>query len=398
MKATTSHPSDRLIPQWTAYDAFEDLVAQSVDIPRVRELAETRPLRIKLGIDPTSSKLHVGRAIPLWRLRAFQELGHEIHFVIGDATSQIGDTSDKDAERPMLSAETVAENMATYEEQLWWILNPDRADQVFLHYNSSWLNTLTFAELSALADHFSVNDFIKRDVISKRLDAGKRVSLREQLYPLMQGYDSVVLQSDIEIGGNDQWFNLLAGRTLQEAHQQLPQAVLTNVLINGTDGRKMSSSYGNVIPIMAPAFEMYMAVLQSSDTLLPELVAMLPYSLRPWSFGVQPEGHPMDHKKTLGELLVALYHGHAAAAAAVSRWESERSGTLPPDIATLAVAGQSIVDVLVASGMASSRTAARTLVEQKAIKLDDIPVTDSDAIPGSGLLQIGKHRYLRLTE
>jgi len=179
---------------------LEAVVAEIIGADELKTaLRSGRTLRIKLGIDPTSPTIHLGRTIPIWRLRAFQELGHEIHIIIGDFTGQVGDTSDKDSERPMLSAATVAENMASYIEQLWMILNPAKKDQVFFHYNSEWLAPLTFAQISQLADGFSVNQFIKRELIERRLETGSRVSLREMLYPLMQGYDSIAVKADVEL-------------------------------------------------------------------------------------------------------------------------------------------------------------------------------------------------------
>jgi tyrosyl-tRNA synthetase len=208
------------------------------------KLKSGKQLRIKLGIDPTSPNIHLGRSIPLLKLKDFQELGHKIVLIIGDFTGLIGDTSDKDSERPMLSEETVKENLQTYIKQAAKIINIDTTE---IYHNSKWLGGLDYMEIGRQADIFSLSEFISRENISRRLNEGKRVSLRELLYPLMQGYDSVKVRADVEIGGTDQRFNLLAGRDVQRLYNQEPQDIITNPLIEGFDGRKMSSSFGNTV-------------------------------------------------------------------------------------------------------------------------------------------------------
>src|ERR1035437_6652152 len=230
---------------------IEELLTRGVsEIIGKKELEDKlhlgKPLRIKLGIDPTSPNLHLGRSIPLLKLRDFQKLGHIVVFIIGDFTGIIGDTSDQDAERPMLTKEIIDENQKTYFEQVGKIIDLSKAE---FHHNSDWLEKLTYREIGEQADCFSVSDFVARENIAKRLEEGKRVSLREVLYPLMQGYDSVAIKADIELGGNDQRFNLLAGRKLQEKYGQEPQSIIMGPLIEGLDGRKMSSSWGNTINV-----------------------------------------------------------------------------------------------------------------------------------------------------
>ena len=220
-------------------------VAEVIDRERLKErLLRGEELRIKLGIDPTSPNLHLGRAVSILKMRDFQELGCKLVLIVGDFTGQIGDTSDKESERPMLGRDLIEENMRSYTEQLGKLIDLSKAE---IHYNSTWLEKLGFDDIGEQADHFSVAEFIARENIKKRLDEGKRVSLREMLYPLMQGYDSVAVNADVELGGTDQRFNLLAGRRLQEAHGQSAQDILMTNLILGTDGRKMSSSWGNTI-------------------------------------------------------------------------------------------------------------------------------------------------------
>jgi len=216
-------------------------VAEVIDKEHLRKrLLSGEKLRIKLGIDPTSPNIHIGRAVLLLKLRDFQNLGHKIIFIVGDFTGQIGDTSDKDSERPMLLQEQVVSNMQNYLEQAFKILDREKTET---HYNSEWLSKIDLLELGKMASVFSLHEFASREVIARRLSTGKRVSFHEMLYPLFQGYDSIAVKADVEIGGTDQRFNLLAGRTLQPKYDQEPQDVLMTNLILGTDGRKMSSSW-----------------------------------------------------------------------------------------------------------------------------------------------------------
>ena len=238
-----------------------DEVIQKEDLEN--KLLSGKQLRIKLGIDPTSPNVHIGRSIPILKLRDFQELGHQIVLIVGDFTGIIGDTSDKESERPMLTQEEIDINKKKYFDQVGKLLDMDKVE---FRYNTEWLEKLTYREIGEHADQFSVADFIARDNIKRRLDAGKRVSLREVLYPLMQGYDSVAIGADVEIGGTDQRFNLLAGRTLQPKFGQEAQNILMTTLINGTDGRKMSSSWGNTINLTTPAKEMYGKVMSVNDS------------------------------------------------------------------------------------------------------------------------------------
>src|SRR3990167_7492449 len=227
------------------------------------KLASRTKLRVKLGIDPTSPDLHLGRSVPLLKMRDFQKLGHKAVMIVGDFTGVIGDTSDKDSERPMLDHLVIEENKKNYFTQVGKIIDLDQAE---LRYNSEWLESLTYREIGEHADQFSVADFIARENIKRRLDSGKRVSLREVLYPLMQGYESVAVNSDVELGGVDQRFNLLAGRTLQEHFKQEPQhVVMTTFPVEGTDGRKMSSSWGNTINFNDIPSDMYGKIMSVRD-------------------------------------------------------------------------------------------------------------------------------------
>jgi tyrosyl-tRNA synthetase len=243
-------------------------VEEIIDVEHLKKKLESgKQLRVKLGIDPTSANIHLGRSIPLLKLRDFQELGHQIVFIVGDATGVIGDTSDKDSERPMLTRADVEQNLKQYKEQVGKILDLNKIE---FRYNSEWLNTLSYDEIGEHANVFSLAEFISRDNIRRRLEAGTRVSLRELLYPLMQGYDSVAIKADVELGGTDQRFNLLAGRTLQAHFGQEPQDILMNPLVAGTDGRKMSSSWGNTVNLTDEPNDMFGKIMSVPDELIIE--------------------------------------------------------------------------------------------------------------------------------
>ena len=241
-------------------------VSETIDKENLKKkLMSGRKLRVKLGIDPTSPNIHIGRSVVLLKLRDFQELGHQIILIIGDFTGMVGDTSDKDTERPMLSEEQVKKNMKSYVEQASKILDIKKAE---IEYNSKWLKRLGFGDIGRMANQFSLGEFIARENIRKRLDEQKPVSLRELVYPLMQGYDSVAIKADVELGGTDQRFNLLAGRTIQALYGQEPQDILMTNLIAGTDGRKMSSSWGNTINVTGEPKDMFGKVMSTTDELI----------------------------------------------------------------------------------------------------------------------------------
>ncbi|HSI20336.1 MAG TPA: tyrosine--tRNA ligase [Verrucomicrobiae bacterium] len=398
---------------FSAEDILEYGVSEIIDSERItRALENKAPLRVKLGIDPTSPNVHLGRSIPLWKLRAFQELGNEIHLIIGDFTGQVGDTSDKESERPMLTPEQIHENVARYEEQLWMVLNPDKKDLVHIHYNSEWLSKLSFGELVGLADAFSVNTFIKRELVSRRLEAGSRVSLREMLYPVMQGYDSLMVEADVEMGGTDQRFNLLAGRTLQEQRGLAPQSLIMNVLISGTDGRKMSSSWGNVISLLDSPKDKFGKMMTVPDASMAEYLLVLPRSI--WPFSTEEladrmtRENPRDLKMQLAWTLVALYHGEDEASQTRDAYVKQFSeGELPEDIVEVAVSTLpltegtiDIVTLLTELTLAPSRSEARRLIEQGGVRINDVvqaeptaSITPTDQM----IVQVGKRNFRRLT-
>lgn len=359
-----------------------------------------KKLRIKLGIDPTSPNIHIGRAVILWKLRAFQDLGHKVVFIVGDFTGLIGDTSDKDSERPMLSEAEVKKNMKTYFAQAFKILDKRKTET---HYNSTWLKKLGFKEIGKLADAFGLHEFEARENISKRMKAGKRVSLRELLYPIMQGYDSVAVKANVELGGTDQRFNLLAGRAIQPLYKQAPQDILTMPLMEGTDGRKMSSSWGNVINITDAPNDMFGKVMSIPDSLIEKyftLATTTPLEeIRRLTLELN---NPRDQKMLLAQTITSLYHGAAKAAAAKESFVSRFSkGELPSDIPEkkLKAGTYSLVDVLVQTGLAVSKSEARRLVEQNGVKINQqAPTAATLTIDGTQeiLIQVGKRKIVKL--
>jgi tyrosyl-tRNA synthetase len=363
-------------------------------------LRSKKKLRIKLGIDPTSPNIHIGRAVVLWKLRAFQELGHTVVFIVGDFTALVGDTSDKDAERPMLSEAQVKVNLKTYFQQAFKILDKSKTET---HYNSQWLKKLGFKEVGQLADLFGMHEFEARENISKRLKEGKRVSLRELLYPLMQGYDSVAIKANVELGGTDQRFNLLAGRTIQKHFKQEPQDILTTVLMEGTDGRKMSSSWGNVINIIDEPNDMFGKVMSITDGLIEKyFILATSVPIPEIKRIIANNSNPRDQKLVLAETITGLYHGEKKAAAAKQAFIDQFSkGELPSDILNKNVpAGEySVIELAMLSGFVSSKGEARRLLEQKGIKIDQRTATDKKIILDGKteiLLQVGKRKFIRL--
>lgn len=364
------------------------------------KLKSGKKLRIKLGIDPTSSNIHLGRAVVLWKLRAFQELGHQVVLIIGDFTGQIGDTSDKEAERPMLSEKQIKENIKTYLAQAHKILDKKKTE---VHYNSKWLKKLNFSEIGHLADLFGLNEFSSRENIAKRLKAGKRVSVRELLYPLMQGYDSVMVKADIELGGSDQKFNLLAGRTIQTAYKQTPQDVLMVELLEGTDGRKMSSSWGNTINIFDSPDDMFGKLMSINDSLIEKyfiFTTNLPVTEIKKILKSNP--HPRDQKIKLAQTVVEIYHDKKSASLASQKFISQFSNKeLPTEVPIVKVKAGSyqLSDILVMTGLASSKSEARRLIEQNGVKVNQEnpkSLNITIKLKNNLILQVGKRKFIKI--
>lgn len=382
--------------------AVDELLARGVEevIPQDElraALLSGRSLRVKLGIDPTSSSIHLGRAVQLLKLRDFQQLGHHIVLIIGDATGVIGDTSDKNSERPMLAPEQISENAKTYFDQLGKLLDMERVE---LRFNSQWLNALTYKEIGEQADQFSVAEFTARENIRRRLEAGTRVSLREMLYPLMQGYDSVAVNADVELGGTDQRFNLLAGRVLQQHYGQKPQAVLMTTLMEGLDGRKMSSSWGNTVNLTDAPEDMYGKIMSLHDALVERYLVT---STRVPLDEVEQimELHPKEAKMRLAREIVALYHGAEAGSRAEAAFEGTfAEGGIPEAIKTADVPpGEPLGEALVREGVVASKTEFRRLVEEGAISNAETGERIADptlAVTESLTLKVGKRRFIRL--
>lgn len=335
-----------------------------------KKLLSGKTLRIKLGIDPTSPNIHIGRAIPLLKLRDFQNLGHKVVFIIGDFTGIIGDTSDKESERPMLDAKTVKENMKTYIKQAGKILDIRKCE---VHYNSKWLKKLGFAEIGTLADMFGLHEMIVRENIKKRMDEGKRVSLRETLYPIMQGYDSVAIKADVELGGTDQRFNLLAGRELQRHYKQQPQDIMTNPLIEGTDGRKMSSSWGNTVNLLDSAQDMFGKIMSIPDNLIIKYFTLTTRVSLEQIQEIERMPNPRDQKALLAKEIVKIYHGEDAAQKAEEEFNSVfRDKKLPDEIPVFETDKKTypILDLLFDSGLAESKSDAKRVVEGGGVTLE----------------------------
>jgi tyrosyl-tRNA synthetase len=334
-----------------------------------KKLKSGRQLRVKLGIDPTSPNLHLGRAIPLLKLRDFQEAGHKIILIIGDFTGVIGDTSDKDSERPMLDEKIIKQNMKTYIKQAGKILDIRKCE---IRYNSQWLKKLNYHEIGKQADNFSLAEFIARENIKKRLEVGKRISLREVLYPLMQGYDSVAINADVEIGGTDQWFNLLAGRELQRYYKQEPQDIITNLLIEGLDGRKMSSSWGNTINLLDEPNEMFGKIMSLKDELIERYLELATRLNKAEIVEIKNLPNPRDQKAMLAKEIVKLYHGERAAEFAEQEFNKIfRNKELPTNILIFETNKEKyfVLDLLCDSNIANSKNEAKRLVEGGAVEM-----------------------------
>ena len=380
-------------------------VSEVIDRENLKKrLLSGEKLRIKLGIDPTSPNIHLGRAVTLLKLRDLQQLGHQIVFIIGDFTAQIGDTSDKESERPMLSKETVEKNLETYLEQAGKLLDMQKVES---HRNSDWLGKLTYSEISEQANIFSLAEFSARENIKKRLNEGKRVSLREVLYPLMQGYDSVMIKADVEMGGNDQRFNILAGREMQKHFDQEPQDIILNDLIEGTDGRKMSSSWGNTINLTDDANSMFGKVMSMGDELIVKYFISCTRVPMEEVEKIEKEMasddlNPRDAKLRLAGEIVEIYHGEEAARAAREYFINTFSKKeIPTDIPEFKVEeSKKLVEVLVESGNAKSLSDARRKIEQGGVSIDDEKIIDTQAEIGKNengkVLKIGKMGFVKI--
>ena len=359
-----------------------------------QKLKLDRPLRVKLGIDVTSPDLHVGRGIPLQRMRAFQEAGHTGVLIVGDYTTRIGDPSGRSSERPILTPEEIDANAKTYVEQAFTIVDREKTE---VRFNSEWLSKLDFADVIGLTRTTTVAQILERDDFSKRMAAREPVSVSELLYPLMQAYDSVAIEADVELGGTDQLYNLLAGRMVMAAYGLEPQVVLTTPLLLSWDGEKMSSSVGNNIPLTAPAEEQFGRTMRIPDSQLPEWYRLvLERAL--------PEGEPMDAKLALARAIAARSHGEEAAAAAEEHFTRVvREGQVPVEVpeAVLPAGDPVHLPAVLASAFELSTSEARRLIAQGGVKVDGEVVCELElerSRLAHAIVQAGKRRFVRLRD
>jgi tyrosyl-tRNA synthetase len=363
-----------------------------------------RPLRVYCGYDPTSSDLHLGHTVTMRKLRQFQDLGHDVTFVIGSFTAMVGDPSDKEGARPKLTKEQIAQFAETYTAQAYKILDPERTQ---IRFNDEWLSQVSLEQFLEMASKFTVQQFLARDNFSKRYEAGNPIWVHELFYSLLQGYDATVLEADVQLGGTEQLFNLLAGRKLQEALGKRSQIALTLPVLVGTDGSmRMSKSTGNTIGITDEPADMYGKVMSLPDDVMgnyfrlvtrwsPKQVAELEEKLR------SGEAHPRDVKMTLAREIVESYHGEKAAEEAEAAFRRVfQQGDLPEEMEQYQLAeGVNLLDVMVETGLATSRSDARRLISQRGVRLDDQILEDPNLILSlrePQVLRVGKRRFMRL--
>jgi len=394
----------------TPRDQFEVIQRGTVDIvPQdelLQKLALGRPLRVKFGADPSAPDLHLGHLVALTKLRAIQDLGHTVIFLVGDFTGMIGDPTGKSETRKALTREQVAANAQTYCEQVFKILDRDRTE---LRFNSEWMDQVTAADMVRLCSHYTVARMLERDDFSRRFAEQRPIRMHEFLYPLVQGYDSVVLRADLEVGGTDQRFNLLVGRELQKGYGEVPQVVLTMPLLEGTDGvQKMSKSLGNAIAIADPPDEIFGKLMSISDALMLRYFELLTSEDTEALKAALAAGelHPMELKKHLAVQIIERLHGGSDAAAARAAFEARfQRREVPVDIETfewVIEEGQdmALVKLLAASGLVASVAEAKRMVRQGAVRLDSQPVADErlqmEAFDGQHILQVGQRRIRRI--
>jgi tyrosyl-tRNA synthetase len=378
-----------------------------VEAELVEKLKRGKPLRIKAGFDPTAPDLHLGHTVLINKLRQFQELGHEVMFLIGDFTGMIGDPTGKNVTRKPLSRDDVIENARTYEQQIYKILDPEKT---LVMFNSSWMGEMNAADLIQLAAKHTVARMLERDDFSKRYGAGQPIAIHEFLYPLIQGYDSVAMEADVELGGTDQKFNLLVGRELQKHFGQAPQVVLTMPILEGLDGvQKMSKSLNNYIGIAEPANEMFGKLMSVSDTLMwryIELLSFAPMSqIRQWKDEVAAGRNPRDIKVMFAQEIITRFHDATAAAGALADFEARfRQGAIPDDIAEFNIAcdaaGIALVQVLKQAGLVPSTSEAIRQIAGGGVRLDGEKVSDKALLLQQGatvVVQVGKRKFARVS-
>lgn len=391
-------------------DKIEELLTRGVAniIPgkeELRKLLESgKKLNIYLGIDPTATRIHIGHAVPLRKIQAFAELGHNVTFLIGDFTALIGDTSDKDTERPVLTSEEIEKNFQSYKKQAEKVLD---FSKIQVRHNSEWLSKLDFKKVVELAQQFDFGEFASRELIKKRLGSSKHVGLHEALYPVMQGYDSYFMDTDIQVGGTDQTFNMQAGRILQKKWRNKESFVLSNPFLIGTDGRKMSKSWGNAIWLEDSPEDMYAKVMAINDDVIVEyftLATKVPMEkVREVATRIEKGENPRDVKRELAKELVTELHSKEAAENAQQTFDRlVVNREMPTEIPQISVNQDLFIlsDLLVETGLASSKSDAKRLIEQGGVEIDnarqDNPAKEI-AIEDNIVIKVGKRKYVEVT-
>lgn len=381
-----------------------DLLIRATQEAVPRELAEAKvlsgkPLRVYLGIDPTGSKLHLGHTVPLRKLQAFAAAGHHAIFLVGSFTAMIGDPTGRDATRPVLTQEQVKENFRTYKEQASKVLDFSKVE---IRYNDEWFSKMNSADLLNLARHFTVQQMMHRDMFKERIKNEEDLSPNEFLYPIMQGYDSVMLDVDCEIGGNDQLFNMLCGRKLQKIYEKRDKFVLTVKLIEGTDGRKMSKTYENCVYLDDTPSDMYGKLMSMNDNLITtyfECCTDVPLKdIAAMQKAMEEGSNPVDFKKKLAKTITTMYHNEAAAEEAADAFIKQfAKGETPEEMPEIrAKKGSGLLDVLVDNKLIASKSEGKRLIEQKGITVNGEVVTALDAKIQEGIVKVGKRRFGRI--
>ena len=364
---------------------------------------EDRPLRVYCGFDPTHVDLHLGHTIPMRKLRQFQDLGHDVTFLIGSYTALVGDPSDKNKARPILTEEQVAINSRTYAEQAFRVLDPARTK---IRYNGEWLSKLSLVDLIRLGQNFTVQQFLARENFAKRFDAGEPIFLHETFYALMQGYDAAAMQTDVQVGGTEQLFNIIvAGRKLQEALGQKPLVGVTMGILPGTDGvQRMSKSTGNIVPINTGAEDMYGKLMSIPDSAMGKYMRLVsrwsPHEIESIEKEVESgKLHPRDAKMKLSFEITSIFYSEAEAQKAQDAFiKTFQQKEIPDEMPDYELqSGQTVLDVILAAKMAASKSEARRLFDQKGVRLDGETIDRGDlAFPHPGVLQVGKRKFLRV--
>jgi tyrosyl-tRNA synthetase len=405
MKAMKIDEQVELLMQGTAYgdEGLQQAMADELRERLIEVEKEGRPLKVYCGFDPRTSDLHLGHTVPMRKLRQFQELGHEVTFVIGNYTSLIGDPSDKDELRPQLTQEEVAENARTYAEQAFKILDRKKTKIV---YNANWLSELSFYELIQLASNFTIQQFMTRENFRKRWDAGEPVYLHETFYSIMQGYDAYALGTDVQVGGTDQLFNIVtAARKLMSFKGQKPNIAIIMGILPGTDGEvKMSKSLGNHIALLLEPADMYGKIMSVPDKAMGDFYRFLTRFSPAEIANIEADLasgklHPRDAKMKLAYEIVSIYHSESDAKDAQAAFiRVFQKGDIPEEMPTFELsAEQTVLDVLAASGLVSSRGEGRRMIKQNAVSLNDQKLTDPfEPFPGPGVLRVGRRKFIQI--